>query len=1060
MASTQTLGSSAVTDDPSKPPPPGEVGAQNQQNYVPGWSTFIDEAEYVPELVFPSSVLTYHRMRSDTQIEALHIGTVQPVREMRWFIDPNGAKSSLVKQVASDFKLPVKGEDDNATIERSPSKFDFDTFLSDALLGPLYGFMPFEVVGDFLGDEWHMEKLSPRHPRGVSEIIPDENGELAAIRQTFAKPGPNGRRTMPPPIVASKLIDLIWRPEAGTLTGRSMLRSMYREWLVKDRVLRIAAINLERAGGVPVAVAADGASQKQIEELAILARQFKVSEGGGGALPFGSDLKLVGGSVPDAISLLKYCDEAMARVWALMLVQLGATTTGSRALGGEFALLAARAQRLMAKWVTSYVNNFLDRYTDWNEPFATHAPMLAFEPSKPEGMSVTELVSLLDAGALTVDPELETWLRTEYSLPKKPEPAKTEALGDITPAEEALIQNSRNPPALPAAGPAAPTYTQTPMPSKQLDPSVDFPTVASSTLTIPRLHRGIRAALTLPGRQLRREPSQNEIRAAVDFKSIDDAHTVGVAKLQQHYLTTVLPAQIKAIGEQVRSGAPASKLQAPVIPEEVEQIRTHLEELASNGVHGAAREAQAQGVDVLPDAVPNAVNTAADKVAKQAEDVASLNANGLSLGAQRKAGQLLAAGDDREQVATALEEHLKGQKHVYERENLKGAAQFAQNTGRIAAMDEVEPQTGTAVYEASEILDSATCGPCEAIDGTVFDDFDEAQAAYASGGYSDCEGGPNCRGTLVAVYPEQNPSSDSNPVGGDGAEPTTPEPGRALDETPPAPSPPSSASAPASVAEIETTDHATAYIRDTLGYGEIPITWGDLDVANLTNVKPGSQAEINRDNARSVIQGVTSAIQRTRSTIGEDGTALKAIVANTELGASSKLPKSAIAATRPDPIGNGVPTLIINDSRGVTDLARTNVDEATAGFISKATRDPYGWTLHEMGHVLSMNTGMRSSLPDLLRNVKLAPEGDNAKAISTYAGTNADEAWAESFATLMREGALDERLGVELDDKGRAWLEENHLALPPADDDLKAALRALRQAWNKQIPGAALPEVG
>lgn len=757
MATRDFTGPNAVTDDPAVAPT-GEIGAQTQQNSVPGWSTFFDESEYVPELTFPTSVLTYHKMRSDTQIEALHIGTVQPVREMRWTIDPNGAKASLVQQVATDMNLPVKGEEDGATIARSKNKFDFDAFLSDALLGPLYGFMDFEIVGGFLGEEWHMEKLGPRHPRTLSELIPTPSGELLAIRQMFSKPGPGGRPMMPEPIPASHLIPLVWRPEAGTLTGRSMLRSMYREWAIKERVIRIAAINLERAGGVPVGVAAQGASQKQIEELAVMARQFKVSEGGGGAIPFGSDLKLVGGNVPDAISLLKYCDEAMARVWALMLVQLGATATGSRALGGEFATLAARAQRLMAKWVTSGVNDFFDRYAEWNDPFATHAPRLAFEPSKPEAMSVTDLVSLLDSGALTVDPELEEWLRTEYSLPKKPEAAKTEALGDLTPDEEALVQNARNPPALPVGGdPTKPGYKQTPLPSRTLDPSAVFPTVASSTLTVPRIHRGIRAALTLPGRELRRAPSQNEIRAAVDFKSIDEAHSRGVAKLHQQHLNDVLPVQIEALGDQVRKGIAAANLTAPVLHEHVDALRGHLEELASDGVRGAAREAEVQGVEVLPDAVPNAINTAADKVAAQAEHVAALNANGLSLGAQRKAGQLLAAGGDREAVATALEAHLTGQKHVYERENLKGAAQFAQNTGRIAAMEAVEPQTGTAVYEASEILDSATCGPCEAVDGTVFEDFDEAQGAYASGGYSDCEGGPNCRGTVVAIYPEQNP---------------------------------------------------------------------------------------------------------------------------------------------------------------------------------------------------------------------------------------------------------------------------------------------------------------
>jgi hypothetical protein len=1066
-------------------PPTREIGAQSQQSVVPAWSHFIDEAEYAPELTFPTSILTYHKMRSDTQIDALHLGTVQPVREMRWLIRPNGADAKLVDKASRDLGLPVQGSAEDANVERSTNKFDFDAFLSDSLLGPLYGFMHFEIVGTNTPDDgFRMKKLAPRHPRTISDLMADPSGDLFAIRQRFGRAGQVG---LPEPIMASNLVDFTWRPEAGTLTGRaldpetpiptpdgwrtmgdlnvgdrifdesgairhvtaradwedrpcyevefssgevivadaehqwlsyhykqrhlggepelvttremaqtvekygqrsnhampmagpldyvrqhllidpyvlgfwlgdgtstaaeittmdpevvvecerrghpatkrrpspsrvpgradhyalagdlqrrlrvlgllgnkhvpeqylrgdhaqrldllrglmdsdgnvggkngqraefcntnralseavlelarglggrasmtyvergvemvkgkptllkptwkvgfhvgplvpfllarkverykrrptkslrhhyvravrltsnratvcietdapshlflagrslvathnSMLRSMYREWLIKDRVIRIAAINLERAGGVPVAVGPQGASKKQLEELAELARQFKVSEGGGGAIPFGSSLTLQGGSVPDAIALLKYCDEAMARVWALMLLQLGATATGSRALGGEFATYAARAQRLMAKWVATGLNSFLDRYTTWNDPFATHAPMVVYETSKPEGVSVTDLVALIDAGLLTVDPELESWLRTEYALPKKPQgfPAAGEQAAEADPAT-----GERKKP--------NPEEVNTPKPSKALDPTSVYPTLASTgTLDIPRIHNGIRASLTLPDRPLRRDPSENEIRAAVDFRGLDNAHIKATADLHALYLDEVLPEQIKALGAQVRAGVAARDLAAPLPSvEQMSKLYKHLEDATVAGARSAIGEAQAQGVTGI--VFEDAIREASVKAAAQADHVAQLNANGLSLGAQRHAGRLL-AGHSLEDSARLLEEKLTSQKHVYERENLKGAVTQAQNAGRIEAFETISPETGTATYEASELLDDRTCDPCEAVDGTVFESLEEAEAAYASGGYVDCEGGPNCRGTLVAIYPEQNP---------------------------------------------------------------------------------------------------------------------------------------------------------------------------------------------------------------------------------------------------------------------------------------------------------------
>lgn len=762
-------------------PPSDEIGTAHQVAAPGGWAAFLDEAEYVPELTFPQSVIEYHRMRSDTQIEALHLGTTQPVREYRWMIEPNGAPKGLVEDAATDLGLPVRGEEDeDGNVRRAAAKFDFDCFLQDVLLAPLYGFMDFEIVGTNSPDDgWRMSKLAPRHPRTIQQFKEGDHGELEAIKQIFA---PRMGMT-PPPIPASSLVHFAWRPEAGNFVGRSMLRSMYREWLVKERVMRITPVNIERGGGVPVIEGPQGASNKQLEELANMARQFKVAQGGGGSIPFGSKLNLVSAGVPESISLLTYCDEAMARVWALMLIQLGQTATGSRALGGEFAIYAARAQRLMGGWVAATVNDFLDRYVEWNDPLADYAPRLVFEPPSPEGLSVTDLVALLDAGALTVDPELEEWLRKEFALPAKPEAPEHEDLGELTPDEVALVQNARNPPALPGAGeggkrpPPNPDFIATPGPKKVLDPTVIMPTIASGDLTLPRLHRGIRASLTLPERPLRRPPSANEIRAAVDFAGLDRDHAAAVAALHHDYINGTLPAQIDHLADQIRMGAKPSELRAPIVAHE--RLVEHLQAAARSGVQSGIREAQVQGVHFAPSQIADAHDVAARRAAEQAEHVATLNANGLSLGAQRRAGRLTNAVRSREKVAKDLESHLSGQKHVFERENLKGAITMAQNSGRIAAFGTVAPEQATAIYEASEILDDRTCGPCEAIDGTTYDDLSEAEADYAAGGYVDCEGGPNCRGTLVAVYGEQNPETGEGPLGE--AEPSTIPPS-ALDE--------------------------------------------------------------------------------------------------------------------------------------------------------------------------------------------------------------------------------------------------------------------------------------
>jgi hypothetical protein len=731
-------------------PPGKEIGAETQWiGGLNGWAAFADQAEFVPALAWPQSINTYHSMRSDSQVDALHIGTVQPVREFRWSIDPNKAPASLVEQAASDLGLPIRGEEDDA-IKRGPRSFDFDQFLDDVLLAPLYGHFHHEIVGHVEGGGWRMDKLAPRHPRTIMEFQSNAVGDLLGIRQNIA--GAAGWNRLPEPIPAGKLITHVWRREAGNHTGRSMLRSIYREWAVKDRVIRVAAINLERGGGVPVIEGPQGASDAQLRDLATMARQFKSAEGGGGAVPFGSKLTFAGASVPDAVGLLQYCDNCMARVWALMLVQLGTNGgSGNRALGQEFSLFAARAQRAIAKWVCRAVNRWLDDYTEWNTSGSNYAPVLHFEQEKPDSMSVAELVALLEAEALHVDPELEDWLRSEHGLPPAPEPQTDPTLGDLTPEEVSLIQNSRNPVALPPGQPATGDMPKPRNPPAPKDPSVQEQTLAAA----PNLLTGYQ--VPLPARQLRRLPTAIEARARTDYRAMDLAHQTVLGDVQSLMRQQIIPQQVKALGEQIETKAltkaAMAGLQAPVLG--ADDLAAHLMEAARQGAHAAAAELAAQGAaaDIPDDAALSGI------VGDQAKALAEMAANGISLAAQRRAQALVGAGRSSTELRTQVETSLNEQKHQWTMDQLNGAVQLAQNAGRGVTFATAS-QTAMR-YFSSEILDQATCLSCVAVDGTEYPDLQAAMQDYAAGGYVDCAGGPRCRGTIIGVYQEVNPLDPS-----------------------------------------------------------------------------------------------------------------------------------------------------------------------------------------------------------------------------------------------------------------------------------------------------------
>jgi hypothetical protein len=741
-------------------PPTTEIGVQTQPVPQPargtgggpltGWTSFIDEHEYVPELIWPASIPKYHQMRSDAQIDALHVGSTMPIREMRWSLDPNGCSAALTEQAAEDFGLPIRGhEDDN--VPMASYRFNFDEFLSDALLSLLYGHMYFEQVAYLDGDAIRMRKMAPRHPRTIGSFVLDPSGDggLVGIRQNIARWQNIGTGqsilVVPPIIPIERMVAFVWRREAGSWIGRSMLRSIYREWMVKDRTIRIAAVNLERAGGMPVIEGPQGASDPQLADLAQMARQFKVAEGGGGAIPFGSKLHLVGGNAPAATDLIRYCDEAMARVWALMIIQLGQTQTGSRALGRSFHDYAAAAQRAIAGWVARiFDEHVLKDYVEWNNPASKYAPRLHFEQGRAEALSVADMVSLITAGALTVDPELEAWIRDENGLPDRPE-----GEGQILVPEASRLE--------------APGAEQLPAPAPAPSGAPAPPGTAAALSRRPREVR----AMTLPARKLRRQPYDVEVRAAVDFGGLEAAFDSSAADAERLYREVVIPAQIDALEDQVRmtkSGdvrqrvtrSAMAALQAPGAGRD--ELATILLDAARTGALTALGEAQAQGLALEP--VEDAV--LAQLVGDQADAMTKLGADGLSLAAARKATSLVGGGRTPDQLAAEMGQHLRGMKHTWSVDQLKGAINQAQNAGRFEVMRQVEGE-GVSFY-ISALLDVNCCAACIADDGREFPTIEAMRTVLPSGGNVRCEGGPRCRCTGVMVRDEQSPLPSSNPV--------------------------------------------------------------------------------------------------------------------------------------------------------------------------------------------------------------------------------------------------------------------------------------------------------
>jgi hypothetical protein len=718
-------------------PPTTELGLVLQGTLSPSgmaawggsWGNFIDEQEWVPELIWPRSVETYTHMRTDSQVSALYAGTTLPIRRYDWMIDPNGAPDEMVQAISTDLNLPIEGEEqiNLKPQHRYKRRFSFHDHIRKALLALVYGHAYFEQVGEIAPEDgkWHLRKLAERPQTTIADIECEIDGGLVRIRQNIT-PNTNFSRNYEwPSIPVERLVAYVWEQEAGSWVGRSLLRDVYKNWLIKDRLVRIDAINHERAGGVPYIVGQPGATPGEMERLHQMAREFKVGDASGGAVPFGAQLELARASNTNVVDSMRYHDEAMARKFLLMMMQLGQTQTGSRALGQTFHDFFAESQQTIADWfVDTFNEHVIEDWVDWNYGEDVD-PVPRLKYNVDVDLAVTDLKAMIDAKAIIVDDSLEEALRKDLGLPNK----DPDAPSPLDPPEPSPIDMLR-------FGPGARPPGPPPAPNASI-----FQTTGNTSSTS--------SAFLLPNdRTYRRRPYDHEIEAQTDFDLMDRAWRAELDNLVREWLR-IRERQAQGLAGDVISARNNLRKLANLsaTPEGAALIQSALQKMAAIGAREAEKEAIRQG---LAQPASAELQQLEDLILSRARAMEDLMAESLSMSARAKSIQLSGGEMPPQQVSKEVQTHLNSLSTAYLEEQFGGALTAAQNDGRRVTMLANNP---TAIY-ASEILDQNTCEPCRHIDGRPYPDLSTAALDYPAGGYAKCSGGPRCRGTLVAVYRE------------------------------------------------------------------------------------------------------------------------------------------------------------------------------------------------------------------------------------------------------------------------------------------------------------------
>jgi hypothetical protein len=717
-------------------PPTGEQGAQSTLQAIPSYAALSigDELERTPELMWPQSVWTYAGMANDTQLEGLMAGSTLPIRRYKWQIDAQECDPEKVALLAADMNLPIKGKD-NQPRRRSRDRFSHDRLLFHALKALQYGHYFLEQVAEVQDDGLaHLKKAAPRPPFTIAEVATNDAGGLKYIKQNVGRAYGQARE-----IAADRVLAYVWDQEGSNWFGRSMFRACYRNFVVKDRLIRVDGVKHERNGlGVPLGIGAPGMGRTDLAKLAQQAQQWKVGEGAGGAVPNGADIKLVGvsGQIPDTIASIRLHNEEMARRFLMMFMQLGESAHGNRALGESFINFFTMYQDTIANWYAdTTTEHLIEDWWDWNvDPGSDVTPRLTYEKSNDPRDAYGPFANLVQTGAIQVDDEIENAIREAMDLPTRTKPR----------IEAELPASAGGPGQVPGqgdGGKADPTQSsggETKAASKRQERAVRADGAATSPATLP-----------LPSRPLRRQPSEVELSANINFAELDFVWQSRLDQLFDQWQNEVTSTQIDALHAQISKTADLEKLvsiEAPAIGADV--LRAAMLDMYHEGVRLATDEAKAQGHEIME---PHPDDYTSNFLAR-AKAVDESNARVISNMAGTRALRMSGGTLNRQEVADHTRDYLGALKFAMLRDRLGGALTAAVNTGRRAVMAEGP----AARYYASEILDNNTCSPCAGVDGRQYNTLSESEQDYPGGGFVDCSGGDRCRGTLVAVYVEGN----------------------------------------------------------------------------------------------------------------------------------------------------------------------------------------------------------------------------------------------------------------------------------------------------------------
>lgn len=733
-----------------------------------------------------NGVRTYYEMsEGDAQCRATFAACKLPVMSAKWKVTPGdvratgpvartastgagrstSAKAQDVADFIQDALWNLEFQDEAGSWHTQP----WSTVVANALDMLVYGCAVHEDVHRIDGDAIRLRALPGRLPITFYRWITAPDGETL---QSLEQYGYRRDQFLNVPLPAWKICRFTYQQKGANFWGIPLSRAMWPHYRIKTGLYRLDAIACEKNSmGIPTYRLSKGHNAEDDAEALRLLSQIAVHEktcmieSPCDAPTDGFRVEGYKGSIRDVWPSILHHNRMISTAALAQMLELGQEGKGgSRALGESHTKFFQLAEQAIADQIAETITaTTIRRLVYLNFGDGAPVPKLVAANVQARGLEeiVDHLTELAKNGLVLSTQELRDGLLSELGQPAESRKGIiTTFRGEVIDAE------SDNPIGAPPAGAGA--GQQEPGDEEQEKPGSGARGSGSGKSKSARA-REMSAADAGAARRVARtraevSPYWHQPVASsekhVDWREVN-AHTDRTAFSLRAALGKAKIPVIQAVARQVAAGTsegkPASEVTlkhdqalddaiTPIVQAAYETARGHVKD-EMNRLR-VAKHGRVPAIPTLPPTPEQSRMFAASPGSRIPSP--ELVADGLVQKLVNHYGvtarSLAVDGADEAEIAAGLNDLSDGYLDTL-------AGQGARQSTALGRFDELagvddEVQANGGRYERSEILDQNTCGPCAAGDGNTWDSFDEID--WEPG--DDCDGGDNCRGTVIAVF--------------------------------------------------------------------------------------------------------------------------------------------------------------------------------------------------------------------------------------------------------------------------------------------------------------------